>query len=149
LSIRDRVDTYNKGMSDLVTHHNPDGLPDNPAFSQAVSVNAPHRTIYVGGQNAVAADGSVPHSDLRAQTIRTLENLELVLADAGAAVTDVVSWSVRVVDGQPLEDGFGGFVQFWGDRGEPPAIDFVAVAALANPAYLVEISAIAVTPLDA
>ena len=136
-------------MPDLLTRHNPDGLPRNPAFCQAVSVEGPHRTIYVGGQNAVTADGTVPDADLAAQTVRALQNLELVLADAGAAVTDVVTWSIRVVDGQPLEAGFGGFLQFWGDRGEPPAIDFVFVAGLANPQYLVEITAIAVTALDA
>jgi len=135
-------------MPDLLTRHNPDGLPRNPAFCQAVSVDGPHRTTYVGGQNAVAADGSVPDTDIASQTIRALQNLELVLADAGAAVTDVATWSIRVVDGQPLEDGFRGFLEFWQDRGEPPAIDFVSVAGLANPQYLVEITAIAVTPLN-
>ena len=136
-------------MTELVTRHNPPGLPRNPAFSQAVAVNGPHRTIYVGGQNAVAPDGSVPDADLASQTVRTLQNVELVLSDAGASVTDVACWSIRVVAGQPLEEGFGGFRTFWGDRtAEPPAIDFVFVAGLANPAYLVEITAVAVTPLD-
>jgi enamine deaminase RidA (YjgF/YER057c/UK114 family) len=46
-------------MTTRITHHNPAGLPRNPAFSQAVSVEGPTRTIYVGGQNAVDADGTV------------------------------------------------------------------------------------------
>ena len=37
-----------------IEHLNPDGLMKNPAFSQAVAVTGPHKTIYVGGQNAVA-----------------------------------------------------------------------------------------------
>ena len=139
---------YKGAVTNLVTRHHPDGLPRNPAFSQAVSVEGPHRTIYVGGQNAVAPDGTVPDTDLRAQTIRAFQNLELVLADAGASVTDVVTWSIRVVAGQPMEEGFGGFLEFWADRStDMPAIDFVAVAALANPRYLVEITAVAVTPV--
>lgn len=42
-----------------VAHHDPASLPNNLAFGQAVSVAGPVRTISVGGQSAVAADGSV------------------------------------------------------------------------------------------
>jgi hypothetical protein len=37
-------------MPTKIRHHNPAGLPRNPAFSQGVSVEGPARTIYVGGQ---------------------------------------------------------------------------------------------------
>lgn len=136
-------------MATQVTHHSPAGLPRNPAFSQAVSVQGPIRTIYVGGQNAVEADGTVTSHDLAAQTVRALRNLELVLADAGARLADVASWSILVVAGQPLAEAFAGFQQVWGTRGEPPAITVAFVVGLANPQFLVEVSAVAVVPQGA
>jgi enamine deaminase RidA (YjgF/YER057c/UK114 family) len=130
-----------------VMHHNPAGLPSNPAFSQAVSVEGPARTIYVGGQNAVAADGSLVGDDAAAQTARALENLGTVLADAGARLDDVVQWMITVVDGQDLGGAFGAFKEVWGERGNPPAISVSVVSGLANPRFLVEISAIAVVEI--
>jgi enamine deaminase RidA (YjgF/YER057c/UK114 family) len=40
-------------------HINPEGLHRSPAFSQAVVVELPKKTIYIGGQNGVDADGKV------------------------------------------------------------------------------------------
>ena len=42
-------------MSAHVTRLNPEGLHHNPAFSQAIVIEGPVRTIYVGGQNAVTS----------------------------------------------------------------------------------------------
>ncbi|MCU1374618.1 MAG: Endoribonuclease [Actinomycetia bacterium] len=134
-------------MAFRVEHLNPAALPSNPGFSQAVVVSGPARTIYVGGQNAVDLNGVVGH-DLATQTTKALRNLEVVLAEAGAELTDVVSWSILVVDGQPLTDAFGAFQAVWGTRGPPPAITVAVVAGLANPGFLVEISAVAMTSAD-
>ena len=125
-------------------HHNAPDRPASPAFSEAVSVSGSARTIYVGGQNAVDANGVVG-DDLATQTAATLRNLEAVLTEAGAKLEDIVYWSVLVVAGQPLGAAFGAFQQVWGDRGRPPAITGAFVQGLANPAFLCEISAIAVT----
>jgi enamine deaminase RidA (YjgF/YER057c/UK114 family) len=132
-----------------IVHLNPDGLPRNPAFSQAVSVAGHARTIYVGGQNAIGVDGAVIGDDAGTQTARALGNLELVLAEAGAGLDDVVSWTMQVVDGQPLGPAFAAFEQVWGTRQNPPAISVAFVSALANPSFLVEISAIAVVDAGA
>ena len=112
-------------------------------------MQGPTRTIYVGGQNAVEADGTVASQDLAAQTTRALQNLELVLADAGARLEDVVSWSILVVAGQPLGEAVAAFQQAWGARGEPPAITVAFVAGLASPRFLVEVNAVAVVPQEA
>jgi enamine deaminase RidA (YjgF/YER057c/UK114 family) len=126
-------------------HLNPPTLPRNPAFSQAVVVRQPAATIYVGGQNAVTADGQVDGDDLATQTRCALGNLEAVLAEAGATLRDVVHWTIAVVDGQPLHEGFVAFTERWGaDAAAPaPAISVHVVAGLANPGFLVEISAVA------
>jgi enamine deaminase RidA (YjgF/YER057c/UK114 family) len=129
-----------------VEHVNPESMHRNPAFSQAVSVEGPARTIYVGGQNGVDSEGNVVGDDVGTQTKAALENLQTVLVEAGADLKDVVSWSILLVEGQPLAPGFAAFQEVWGDRGETPAITFAQVAGLANPAYLVELTATAVVP---
>ncbi|MEM6793553.1 MAG: RidA family protein [Acidobacteriota bacterium] len=131
-------------MSDR-RYHNPEGLHGNPAFSHGVSVPASARTIYVGGQNAIDARGSlVGENDLFAQTVRALENLQAVLADAGATLRDVVKWSVLVVEGQSAGDGLRAFGSVWGRHPDPPAITVAFVSGLAIPGALVEIEAVAV-----
>jgi enamine deaminase RidA (YjgF/YER057c/UK114 family) len=126
-------------------HLNPATLPRNPAFSQAVVVRQPAATVYVGGQNAVTADGQIDGDDLATQTTRALANLEAALAEAGATLRDVVHWTIAVVDGQPLHEGFVAFTERWSAdaAAPPPAISVHVVAGLANPGFLVEISAVA------
>jgi enamine deaminase RidA (YjgF/YER057c/UK114 family) len=127
-----------------VTHLNPEGLRANPGFSHAVVVESPSRTIFVGGQNATTPEGTIDGADLATQTRRALRNLELVLVAAGATLANVVSWSIAVVDGYPLGPAFGAFQEIWPAGDPPPAISVAIVAALANPAFLVEITAVAV-----
>ncbi len=40
-----------------VQHLNPETLHKNPAFTQVITVTGPARTIYIGGQDAVDAQG--------------------------------------------------------------------------------------------
>lgn len=125
-------------------YHNPSNLPRSPAFSQGVSVSASARTIYVSGQNAVTADGSlVGKDDLATQTTKSLENLKEVLADAGATIYDVVKWNVYVLNGLPAEEGFRAFLAVWGNAPNPPALTVTFVAGFAVPDVLVEIDAVA------
>jgi enamine deaminase RidA (YjgF/YER057c/UK114 family) len=128
----------------------PDTLPKNPAFSQAVVVSGPARTVYVGGQDAITASGTlVGAGDLRAQTEQVFSNLRAALAAANAELHHVVKWTVYVVQGQSLQPGFEVFQREWGDRPNPPAITAAFVAALAHPHFLVEMDAIAVVPESA
>lgn len=129
-----------------VEHLNPEGMHRNPAFSQAVVVSGSYRTIYVGGQNAVDAAGNIVGDDIETQTRQVFANLKLALAAAGAGIEHVVKWTIYIVAGQPLAPGFAVFQQEWGTRPNPPAITGLFVAALANPAFLVEIDAVAVVP---
>jgi enamine deaminase RidA (YjgF/YER057c/UK114 family) len=127
----------------LLTHLNPDGLPTNPAFSQAVAVEGATQTVYVGGQNGIGADGSV-EPGIRAQTAQALRNLETVVQAAGTTLDRVVKWNVLVVSGSSLGDAVDAFAEVWGDRGDPPAITVAVVEALARPGLEVEIDAVAV-----
>ena len=126
------------------TYLNPDSLVRNPAFTQAVAVDGPARTIFVSGQNAVLPDGTVTGDTLAEQAGQALANVRAALAAAGATLQDVVRWTVAVVAGQPVAEGFAAFREAWGDAPDPPTISVHMVAGLANPRFLVEIDAIAV-----
>lgn len=128
-----------------VTHLAPEGLPHNPAFTPVVVVSGPASTVYVGGLNAVDASGAVVgKGSLARQTEQVFANLRRALAAAGARLEDVIKWTILVVQGHALQEGFAVFQNVWGDRPNPPAITVALVAGLANPEFLVELEAIAV-----
>jgi enamine deaminase RidA (YjgF/YER057c/UK114 family) len=131
-----------------VEHLNPEGLPQNPAFTNVVVVTGPVRTIYIGGQDAVDATGKIVGiGDIGGQTAQVFENMQTALEAAGAGLEHVVKWNILIVEGQPLEPGFAEFQRVWGERANPPVITAAFVSALANPEFLVEMDAIAVVPL--
>ena len=136
-------------MEPTVTHLNPEGMHSNPAFTQAVAVSGNVKTIYIGGQNAVSADGQIVGDTLATQSEQVFKNLEIVLAAAGATLHDIIKFIIYVVQGQDLAPGFAVFQQAWGASAKPPAVSMSFVAALANPEFLIEIEAIAVTRADA
>jgi enamine deaminase RidA (YjgF/YER057c/UK114 family) len=132
-----------------VRHINPEGLANNPAFTNVVVVTGAVKTIYIGGQDAVAASGAiVGKGDIKAQTEQAFENLQTALAAAGAGLEHVVKWNIYIVQGQPLQPGFEVSQRVWGRRPNPPAITVLYVAGLANPDFLLEVDAVAVVPLE-
>lgn len=136
------------GQPGRVEYLNPAGLVSSPAFTNVVVVSGLVRTVYVGGQDAVNADGEiVGRGDLGAQTGQILANLETALAAAGATLGHVVKWNVYVVEGQDVAPAFAAFRRVWGDRPNPPLITGVFVSHLARPEFLAEMDAIAVVPI--
>ena len=126
---------------------NPDGLSRNPAFTNVVTVTGPAKTIYIGGQDAVDASGTiVGKGDLKAQTEQILKNIQAALAAAGAQPEHVIKWNIYVVEGQSVQDGFAAFQSVWGNPPNPPVITVAFVAGLGHPDFLAEIDAIAVVP---
>ena len=127
---------------------NPDGLSENPAFSNVAVVSGSVRTIYIGGQDAVDAEGNIVGiGDIAAQIEQVLHNLRTALAAAGAGPEHVVKWNVFIVDGQDFRSGYAAFQRVWGDRPDPPVITAAMVKGLAHPDFLVEMDAIAVVPV--
>jgi len=128
-----------------VQYRNPDTLNKNPAFTNVIVVTGSVKTLYVGGQNAVDASGTIiGKGDFKAQTEQVLKNIQTALSAGGAQLEHVIKWNLYVVQGQPLQAGFEVFQQVWGSRPNPPAITMAFVAGLANPDFLVEMDAIAV-----
>lgn len=132
-----------------VQHHDPEDLHRNPGYSQAVAVTGNVTTIYVGGQNAVDASGTlVGKDDIGTQSEQVIRNLEIALADAGATIHHVIKWNVYIVQGQSPVPGFEAFQRAWGNRLNPPIVTVAFVAGLADPDYLVEVEAVAVVPQE-
>jgi len=124
-------------------HINPEGLHRHPAYSQAVVVEQPAKTIYIGGQNGVDTDGNVVGPTVGEQASQALRNLATILESEGASLANIVHWTIAVVDGNALDEGVAAFQQAWNPADPPPAITVHVVAGL-GPDFLVEIDAIAV-----
>lgn len=134
-------------MSNPIQYINPEGLFKNPAFSQAVTTQGSGKTIYIGGQNAVNAQGEVVgKGDLAAQTEQVMQNIQTALSACGATFDNLIKLSIFIVHGQDIRLGFQASQRFLGGLKNPPAITGVFVAALAHPDYLVEVEAVAFVP---
>ncbi len=130
-----------------VKYIKPEGRFTPPGYSEAVSVEGPHRTVYIGGQNATADDGSIVGvGDLAAQTEQALRNMDAVMKAAGGTLDDIVKWTVYLVQGQDPQVGFAAYQRAVGQLKHAPAVTVVFVAGLGRPEWLVEIEAIAVVP---
>jgi|SRR5690554_447228 len=136
-------------MSSKVQFINPDGLSKNLAFTQIVTIHGPGKTIYVGGQNAVNAQGEmVGKGDIAEQTEQVMKNLQTALQAAEATFDNLIKLSIFIVQGQDLYKGFQASQKHLGYLQNPPAITGFFVAALAHPDYLVEIEAVAFIPVS-
>lgn len=112
------------------------------SFADAVAVEGPGRWIHVSGQVGMDADGKV-EGDLAAQSHRTIDHLERILAEAGAALSDVV----RIVVYLTSLDEYAAFSTVRSERfGDSlPASAAVQVAGLLLGAAI-EIEAVAFVP---
>jgi enamine deaminase RidA (YjgF/YER057c/UK114 family) len=122
----------------------PEGLVQSPAFTHVAVVPPGATTVFIGGQNAVAGDGTlVGGDDVAAQTQQVMKNLHIALAAAGATVHDLVM-TVLFVDGVDLAAAYP--VAAAELAGAAPPVVGVRVAGLAVPGALVEVSAVAAVP---
>ena len=126
-----------------VRHINPEGLHRSPAFSQAVVVEQPTKTIYIGGQNGVDADGKVVGPTVGEHALQAFRNLATILESEGAGLANIAHWTIAVVSGESFDAGVAAFQQVWNRADPPPAITVHVVAGL-GPGVLVEIDAVAV-----
>lgn len=131
-----------------VAYINPEGMHKNPAFTQVVVATNPVKTVYIGMQNAVSAQGEiVGKGDIAAQTEQVFKNIDLCLAAAGAKREHIVLWTIYVQHGQPILPGLEVGLRWWGNRPNPPANTVVFVPAFAPTDFLIGIEAVAVVPL--
>ncbi|MFQ5931708.1 MAG: RidA family protein [Nitrospiraceae bacterium] len=126
---------------------NPSGLwTPFGAFSMAV-IQGNGQIVYLKGQVALDEHGDVvARGDMRAQTRKTLENIQTVLASIGGSMQDTVSLTHYVTDIDAFMTTGDIRKQFFV---EPyPVTTTVQVVRLYHPDLLVEITAIAEIPYD-
>ncbi|GII62915.1 endoribonuclease L-PSP [Sphaerisporangium krabiense] len=126
-----------------VRHINPPGMHRSPAFSQAVVVEQPAKTIYIGGQNGVGPDGKVVGPTVGEQARQVFRNLATILDSEGGTLANIVHWRIAVVQGHTFDEGVAAFQEVWNRADPPPAITVHVVAGL-GPGFLVEVDAVAV-----
>jgi enamine deaminase RidA (YjgF/YER057c/UK114 family) len=134
-------------VNNQIEHINPEGLSKNPVFSQIVTTQGNGKTVYIGGQDAVNAQGEiVGKGDIATQTEQVMKNLQIALSACGATFENLIKLSIYVVQGQDMRSGFQATRKYLGNLANPPAISVLIVWGLANPDFLVEMEATAFIP---
>jgi enamine deaminase RidA (YjgF/YER057c/UK114 family) len=119
----DYPNSSSAGGAGSVRYINPDSLNKNPAFTNVVVVEGNVKTVHIGGQDAINAQGEiVGKGDIVAQTEQILANVRAALAAGGAAPEHIIKWNIYVVEGQSLQAGFATFQNAWPQTPNPPAI---------------------------
>jgi enamine deaminase RidA (YjgF/YER057c/UK114 family) len=124
---------------------NPANMHRPRGYTHAVAVDG-GRLIFIAGQVAFDQVGNlVGKGDLRAQTVKALDNLVAALAAAGATPADVVKLNTYIVNYRPADYPIirEARAQIFGGE-NPPASTLIGVQALAVEDLLIEIEAIAV-----
>lgn len=125
-----------------VTYSNPDGAP-KPAsrYSQAALIEGEGKRLVISGQVGVAPDGT-PVADPVAQIDQALANLGAILAGHGMTPANIVKMTVFLTDTALIGAWRGKRDAFMG--GHAATSTLLVVAALASPAFKVEVEAEAV-----
>jgi enamine deaminase RidA (YjgF/YER057c/UK114 family) len=125
-----------------------DVFPPVSQYSHGVSVEAP-RLLFVAGQIALDASGTlVGPDDCAAQTRQAFQNIERVLAAAGASwglVVRLTTYLVRTDDIPSYRAARDEVFSRAFPSADYPPHTLLVVRSLAAPEYLVEIEATAVT----
>ena len=124
---------------------NPEELSTPASYTQVIAATG-SRLVFVAGQVADDAQGNlVSPGELAAQARQAFANLGRALAAAGAAPERVTKITIYVVHHRPefLADISQARVAVFGDH--KPTDTLVGVETLAEPGYLIEVEAIAVT----
>lgn len=122
---------------------NPPGLSTPTTYSHLVKVG---KTLYVAGQVGTKPDGTIAGETMLAQLDQVLANLQTALKSQGADFSHVAKITIyvtsitefRAPDVAKVREKYFGMHR--------PASTLVQIEQLANPAYKVEIEAIAALP---
>jgi 2-iminobutanoate/2-iminopropanoate deaminase len=111
-------------------------------FTHAIAVPARGTFIFVSGLTARTVDGTiVALDDYVGQTRQILENLQFILAEAGAGLNDVIQLHTYLRDIRQWPAVQGVWETYWANAF--PASTAVEVARLFDERQLIEIEAVA------
>lgn len=117
----------------------------NGHFSQATTIEAKGKLVFISGMTARRADGSIAGiGDVEVQTRQVCENLKAAAEAAGGSLDDVVRVDVYVRNIEHFPIIHKVRQEYF--KAPVPASTMVEVAKMVKADYLIEISAIAVLP---
>ena len=122
---------------------NPDGLSKPATYTHVVRAGT---LLFIAGQVGAKADGTVIGPGMHEQVEQVLQNLQLALKSQGADfshVAKITIYTTSIAEYRAPEVAEVRAKYFGEHR---PASTLVQISQLANPAYKVEIEAIAVLP---
>ncbi len=124
---------------------NPPELAAPRGFSHAVSTTRP-RTVYLAGQTALDAAGTIVGEDMVTQFEKALSNLMAALVAAGGTGSDLATVTIYVADMDDYRASSRELGDVWSRLvgTDYPAMAAVEVPRLWDPEALVEVQGVAV-----
>lgn len=117
----------------------------NGHFSQATTIEAKGKLVFISGMTARRADGTIAGiGDITEQTRQVCENIKSAVEKAGGTLDDVCRVDVYVRNIEDFEKIHAVRRQYF--KSPLPASTMLEVSKMVFPEYLIEISAIAVIP---
>ncbi|HZV94840.1 MAG TPA: RidA family protein [Candidatus Nitrosocosmicus sp.] len=114
-----------------------------PTYTQAVKVTGAQTILFIAGQVAYGPDGKPAHrGDFPAQARAVFQALKAQVEAGGGTLANVVKINTYLVDIRHRAELVPIREEFFGKK--TLASTLVAVAALAQPEYLIEVEAVAV-----
>ena len=126
---------------------NPPELLPGKGFSH-VAVAAAGVTVYLAGQTAHQADGSVKGTTMAEQADAALANLAIALQTVGAEPTDLVALQIYVTDVAAYRAALAPIGASWREQlgTHYPTVSLFGIAELFDPDAMIEILSTAVIP---
>src|SRR5512144_2112750 len=119
------------------------GVWDPPTYSQGVKVTGAQTILYLAGQVAYDDKGGPAHrGDFKAQARAVFQALKAQVEAGGGTMASIVKINTYLTDIRHRSELVPVREEFFGKKS--PASTLVAVAALAQPDWLIEVEAIAV-----
>ena len=134
-----------EAMAGRFTIVNPEELGAPRGWSNGMLARAAGRTLFIAGQTARDASGSVPPSDFVSQFDRALGNVLAVLSAAGGEPSDIGRFTIYVTDMSHYRSSLKPLGEVYRRRmgRHYPAMALVEVRSLVDPNAVLEIEATA------
>ena len=125
-----------------ITSYAATNMFDPPAYSQGVKIEGVQTLLYIAGQVDYDAEGKCAHpGDFAAQTRGVLTALKAQVEAGGGTMASIVKINTYVTDMRYRPEYAKLRSEFFGPKA--PASTMVAVTALADPDFLIEVEAVA------
>jgi 2-iminobutanoate/2-iminopropanoate deaminase len=122
---------------------NPEGIPTPERYTHVVKAG---NILFISGQVGRNADGDIVGPGMREQFDQTLTNITIALKSQGADISNIAKITTYVTNMYEYQSAEVRAIRTKHFGNHKPASTSVEIVQLANPAYKVEVEAIAILP---